>query len=38
VHALIESFGGFGSRAASQQAMESIKAVIEDYTKKNVWT
>lgn len=38
VHGLIESFGGFGSKTASEQALESIRAVIEDYTRKNVWT
>jgi hypothetical protein len=38
VHRLIESFGGFGSRAASERAMESIRAVIEDYTNRNLWT
>ncbi len=38
VHDLIESFGGFGSKTASEQVLESIKAVIEDYTRKNVWT
>jgi hypothetical protein len=38
VHGLMESLVGFGSKAASDEALESIRVVIEDYTKKNVWT